>query len=101
MGSSGEKCLTFHLKLSENEVKEDIKNNIEIREDMPVSYYSKEFLSQKNMIVLHKNYEEKELEKILLSKQTERKSTKEEILEKKYEDNIKEKSNNDDLEIEM
>lgn len=50
-----------------NEVKEDIKSIIEVREDMPVSYYSKEFVSQENMKDLQKNYIEKakEIEKTL------------------------------------
>lgn len=80
-----------------NEVKEDIKNNIEIREDMPVSYYSKEFLSQKNMIVLHKNYEEKEkeLEKILSSKQTEKNFAKEENSKEEFSKDTKEKESKD------
>lgn len=82
-----------------NEVKEDIKSIIEVREDMPVSYYSKEFVSQENMKDLQKNYIEKakEIEKTLPLKKNKSKEKSKEI---KSGDDL-EKENNSKNEKEM
>ena len=77
-----------------NEVKEDIKNIIEVREDMPVSYYSKEFISGDNVNELRKSYidQAKEIEKDLPVKE---KSIKKEVVEEKEV----EKSNDREIEL--
>ena len=82
-----------------NEVKKDIKSIIEVREDMPVSYYSKEFVSQENMKNLQKNYIEKakEIEKTLPLEKIKNKEKSKEI---KSGDDL-EKENNSKNEKEM
>ena len=82
-----------------NEVKEDIKSIIEVREDMHVSYYSKEFVSQENMKNLQKNYIEKakEIEKTLPLVKNKSKEKSKEI---KSGDDL-EKENNSKNEKEM
>lgn len=77
-----------------SDVKEDIKNIIEVREDMPVSYYSKEFISGDNVNKLGRSYidQAKEIEKSLPVKE---KSVKKEVIEEKEV----EKSNDREIEL--
>ena len=91
---------TFKEK-SLNEVKEDIKSIIEVREDMPVSYYSKEFVSQENMKNLQKNYIEKakEIEKTLPLEKIKNKEKSKEI--KSGDDLEKENNFKDEKEMDL
>lgn len=84
------------------DVKEDIESNIKVRDDMPkISIpYSKEYVEQKDMIILKKSYLEKakEIEEELPKKETVKK-----ILSKEVEEETKEKEtkkNTKDFEIE-
>lgn len=84
------------------DVKEDIESNIKVRDDMPkISIpYSKEYVEQKDMIILKKSYLEKakEIEEELPKKETVKRTFSKEVEEETKEKETK--KNTKDFEIE-